>query len=144
MSLSWSSLPWYLLFVHCDAFLHSWAPSVWFWLTCVINPVQDDLLASASWIQNVFAVTFFVSSFYCQSVRLFMVDFLQKSSWRRFATCCQWGWLDYQREGFLVTPWPLLLPLPVCWSGGNPPVWICGVWQRRATWPPLPWQALSC
>jgi len=49
-----------------DAFVHCWAPTVWFWLTCVIDPVKKHLLASASWIQNVFVVNFFVDSFYCQ------------------------------------------------------------------------------
>jgi len=69
VSLSWPSLPWHLLSVRLDAFLHRWAPSVWFWLYCVINLVEDHLLASASLTQSVFVVTFFIGSFYCHSVR---------------------------------------------------------------------------
>jgi len=70
--LPWPSLPWNFLFVRLHAFVHCWAPSVWFGLTCVINPVEDHLLASASWILNVFVITFFVGSFHFQSVCLLM------------------------------------------------------------------------
>jgi len=47
------------------------APSVWYWLACVVNPVEDHFLALASWIQNVFIVTFCVGLYHCQSVSLF-------------------------------------------------------------------------
>jgi len=73
--LAKNSLEWifrdlsYLLFVRIDSFFHCCVAKEWMWFTCVINLLEGNLLASASWIQNVFVVNFFVGSFYCHLVK---------------------------------------------------------------------------